>query len=389
MAVKRPARAPLQIFIGEAVPRCPEKMPKASASHSGRTFSHLHHVRPPQHARRADHMDRNSGDEGQLLYVALCRDKLAEHQAQMIKEQEKQDKILKRASLIAQATRALQTPPPDQDAGTPAPIESFVEMPSLAATTCDGSSAAADTAPEAAGDADLKNLEAFLTHRGMAGSIPGRRRVGTEGEGIDGKSGVASSSGGRGQRQPDVHVSAVRAVGGASDEYLEMKRLGKLYTQWRDQQEDSDDDMEAPRAMTERTAARRGTQGMGGAIRRATAGHPANKEGKEGPVGGGGSRAPSPPSQGSGSRGTGRGTPSSDVQSKQSGKEEGAGGYEDIRDKSEQKFREYQKSMTEKIFSAVTVDEQSVGSGKPVKQIEGFPTLNLMRLYQGPWRLNH
>jgi hypothetical protein len=334
-------------------------------------------------------MDRNSGDEGQLLYVALCRDKLAEHQAQMVKEQEKQDKILKRASLIAQATRALQTPPPDQEAGTPAPVEASVEMPSLAATTCEGSSAAADTAPEAAGDADLRNLETFLTHRGMASAVPGRRRVGTDGGGADGKSGLASSSGGRGQKQPDVHVSAVRATGGASDEYLEMKRLGKLYAEWRDQQEDSDDDMDVPRVMTERSIGRRGTSGMGGAIRRVTAGHPANKEGKEGPVGGGGSRAPSPPSQGSGSRGTGRGTPSSDVESKQSGKAESASAREDIRDKSEQKFREYQKSMTEKIFSAVTVDEQSAGSGKPVKQIEGFPTLNLMRLYQGPWRLNH
>merc|ERR1719316_2527400 len=114
----------------------------------------------------------------------------------------------------------------------------------------------------------------------MSNAIPGRRRLGTEGSVVPGKSGLAASSGARDQRgQPDVHVSAVRAVGGASDEYLEMKRLGKLYTQWRDQQEDSDDDMDAPRAMTERSIGRRGTSGAGGAVRRATAGHhPVNKE---------------------------------------------------------------------------------------------------------------
>lgn len=384
------AKAPLQIFVGEAVPRCPEKMPKASASHSGRTFSHLHHVRPPQHGRRGPNNNINAGDEGQLLYVALCRDKLAEHQAQMMKEQEKQDKILKRASLLAQATRALQTPPPDQEmlSLTPGPAEamlqqSLVEMPSVAGTTCEGSSAAVDTATEASGDADLRNLEAFLTHRGMSNAIPGRRRLGTEGSVVPGKSGLAASSGGRDQRgQPDVHVSAVRAVGGASDEHLEMKRLGKLYTQWRDQQEDSDDDLDAPRSMTDRWQ-RRGTQAVSssGANRRATAGAISGPA----PSGGGGSRAASPPS-GTGSKSTGRETPMSDPASKLSGSKSAR---EDVRDKSEQKFREYQKAMTEKIFTAVTIDEQSAGSGKPVKQIEGFPTLNLMRLYQGPWRLNH
>merc|ERR1719313_410249 len=129
-------------------------------------------------------------------------------------------------------------------------------------------------------------------------------------------------------------------------------------------------------------AVRRGTQGHG---KETSHGGTPGQSGTPGQT----SRAPSPPS-GSGSGVSGRKSPGSDAQSsKLSEKKVGGGAVEDIRDKSEQKFREYQKSMTEKIFSAVTVDEQSAGSGKLVKQIEGFPTLNLMRLYQGPWRLNH
>lgn len=380
MAVKRSGKAPLQIFIGEAVPRCPEKMDKASASHSGRSFAHLHHVRPPQHNRPGLRNNRNAGDEEQLLYVALCRDKLAEHQAQMAKEQERQDKILKRASLIQQATRALQTPPPDQEANTPGPAEVSLEMPSLTVNTGEGSSVAANIAPEAAGDEDLRNLETFLTHRGMANAIPGRRRGGTEGGGAPGKSGAG------GRSAADVHVSAVKAVGGAGDEYLEMKRLGKLYAQWRDQQEDSDDDMEPTRVMTERSMARRGTGTAPKEVtRRVTGVVKEGKDGKEPQSGGGGSRAPSPPSQGSGSKSSGRLSPGSAASSAK----KSASAREDGHNKSEQKFREYSKFMTEKIFQAVTVDEQAVSSGKPVKQIEGFPTLNLMRLYQGPWRLNH
>merc|ERR1719321_755389 len=127
---------------------------------------------------------------------------------------------------------------------------------------------------------------------------------------------------------------------------------------------------------------RRGTAGSAApAVRRGT-----ESKGVSASGGGGGSRAPSPPSQGSASQRSGRQTPASEAVS--TGAKENAH-VQDGRDKSEQKFREYQAMMTEKIFQAVTVDEQATSTGKPVKQIEGFPTLNLMRLYQGPWRLNH
>lgn len=377
MVVKKPSKKPLQIFVGEPAPPRPEKLEKASASHSGRTFQHLHHVRPPTHGRRGLlGSGGNAGDEEQLLYVALCRDKLAEHQAMKAKEQEKQDKILKRASLIAQATRALQTPPPDQEDPTPGPAETSIEMPSLVATMCEGSSATANEAPEASQDRELHKLEQWLTQRGTA--VPGRVQSkpraavqsGADAAGPAGKSGASGKA--------DVHVSAVRAVGGASDEYLENKRLGKLYMQWREQQDDSDDDFEPARTMTEKSMTRRGTAGHAPAARRATDKGLASTAG--------GKLSPSPPSQGSASKTSGRQTPASDAASN-APKENVP--MQDGRDKSEQKFKEYQSMMTEKIFQAVTVDEQATSSGKPVKQIEGFPTLNLMRLYQGPWRLNH
>merc|ERR1712216_337751 len=126
--------------------------------------------------------------------------------------------------------------------------------------------------------------------------------------------------------------------------------------QWREQEDDSDNELsEAPRA-TERSLGRRGTGtgAMGAeAMKRRHTGHPHEaKPHREG----GGSRAPSPPS-GSGSKSSERLSPDSEghSESAQQANKGALPGEEESRDKSVQKLREYQATMTEKIFQAVTV----------------------------------
>lgn len=191
----------------------PEFLRIKSQSQTGRSYKSKHTWKPP-HVRTPKPPPeklRSDFEEEQLLYVALYRDKIAQHQAQLAQGQEPRIRYGRRPSLARQAAGigGSAAASPRQQAATwqphsraPIPPLPLPELPSLRGR---------------AGHDD---------EEGRRGSVSARRK--------------AQSARSADTRAGEVHhVAAVRAIpayGGISTDHAETKQLGHLFDQWYTQQ---------------------------------------------------------------------------------------------------------------------------------------------------------
>lgn len=390
-------------------PPNPEYCKIGSRSQSGRVFRHQHCWRPratrppsPKPPPPPKHLQ----DE-QLLYMALYRDKVAQHQAVEAERAERVERVeravrrVEKAGGSASASQWL-------DGGANSP-----EAPGRRAVGHEsGSHAGSEDGVGAEGGVSGSAAAAEVHH---ASTSVGPAAA----EQLPAHVGAASSSGrtgaihGSGGGAP--HIAAVSAAGahgaGVTSEYLMDASLGRLFELWRARQEEEGREVEpegpgpgrdtyssralpaAPREQGRKVASQARSTAAGlqsvpssppstprDAARVngrpvAAAGEPSSTSSATGGDGGGGSREAShlPHGAAHGASHSARGA-------------EGNG-------------REAERRRMQRVFTVVTnpkvrcqsLSERSGGdnSSRPAPHtVEVFPALNLMRLYKGPWRLD-
>lgn len=335
-------------------PDRPELCRIRSTSQPGRAFRHQHrwappHCRlPPAPAARAVH-----ANEEQLLYLALYRDKVAQHHAEAEASAVAASSSSTRRRNGGATGQQTATPLEEVDADNSmddAAIHS-TELPQLIRPEQWFSpSPRIDTCGSDAGHGADK------TPRGL-------RRVRHP---VD--------NGARDSRAA-THIASVtvRATfGGVTSEHLEAKQLGHLYDQWRTQQAELEGGMDSPLSSSSKRAAY--FHGAGGAVpQRANAGAPAATapRGALGAIG----------------RGAAEGDGGGDqVGSELDDSEHSCGGGIERR-----RLERLYNVITNPKVRCESFAERGMSDSSarpPPTHIEGFPPLGLVKLYQGPWRLN-
>jgi len=386
-----------------------------SLSHEGRVGFHSRKFVPPVYNTTRRRVYVKPEREEQLLYVALYRDKIAEHQANQ-EAQKSKDAARSRsrprapgvlpgvsAEPAAEHSSLLGDLQPDAIGNPETSVSisgheaSATEAPTAASSSATGAAAAA--APCPVRDAALPPL-------------PDRRSRHPSG----GETAIDSGSAPLRPAQDHKKATHIASVisrpgggGGFTGEYLEGKRLGNLFDEWKARQDhDSLDDAIAASAHSSASK----PADDGGNARQFGASAPSSSRTPRG--------APSGTSDASAQNSTGKqsaagakkvkektgGYATAGSHDKKKGKDATAAvaaeldGNEDEEDDgsdaSENQGAENKESKNiSRLFQVATnpkVTGEATGEADNARRVpayvEGFPTINLMRLYRGPWRLD-
>lgn len=352
------------------------------------------------------HLHQNYQQEGQLLYIALYRDKVAKQQAEIAAEKEAAAAVLTKkgtafaagglANLLAGeggSERGAGSIMGDMTVGDADALDVAVaaavekqhqHQQQLHAQS--GPQAAASEAVSTKADV-VNDLLAWMASPRSGGatssSSPGvgpsarsaaaqsghKRPAGDGTAGAAAPSGVASGH----PKGNTTHIASVTAnptYGGATSEYLERKELSKLWEMWRAQQ---DEELEANGLDAEPWGSSR-SKGSGR--------NPALSHGR--------SVLETPRTRGT------------DTMTSLSGLEAVSPVSMDSDEYGENRVVDEievaRQRRLERMYNVITNPKVRVDSfarnpaetrARPDQShIEGFPTLNLMRLYEGPWRLD-
>jgi len=204
--------------------------------------------------------------------------------------------------------------------------------------------------------------------------------------------GSATSAGHELEHKKATHIASVSSApgaGGVASEYMESKRLGKLFDEWKKRQNENDEEGQL--------SARPSAQDTGSArSRHATFDFTPGASG-------------SPKAKAAGSKGRGRGDAAGGAkgrrtrtltnQTAQNETEQRGSVVDDATDcgsdvSGHRGARISESKLVGRLFQVVTnpkVTGEAAGDGESTRRVpsyvEGFPTLNLMRLHRGPWRL--
>uniref|UniRef100_A0A7S0FAU8 Uncharacterized protein n=1 Tax=Pyrodinium bahamense TaxID=73915 RepID=A0A7S0FAU8_9DINO len=272
---REPWSPKLQSRVGAPVPQPdrPEWLRIRSTSHTGRLLRHQRHwvpdqcrpPLPPPPPKR-----RGVGDEEQLIYLALYRDKVAKQQAELAAQALEATAAVTRSSCSSSRRRAdrnsmapVQRSNIGSIGGPPARAAPQVGMPpptlgtTAAAVAATASATSADVAVivapavtpgGAATDLEADATEAMvataetLPHGVFLPQVP-EPRASPHGDGMLRRRHTPQSSPFAGRSQDgevegrtSAHIASVSvraAYGGVISEHLESKHLGQLFDQWR------------------------------------------------------------------------------------------------------------------------------------------------------------
>jgi len=329
-------------------PPRPEEDAVHSLSHPGRAMWH-HFKGKRRVVARAQMLAKLPQDdvvqEEQLIYMALYRDKIAQHQARLAASAAKGGIPSEGAKLTGPGARR---------AG---------DRTASSATGHAASHRVGRSDPAAAAPAPAREAAVTGGGAGAASSLPTARYV-TGGD-VAGERELFAA-------KTTAHIASVVAApahGGVTSEHLETKQLGRLFDQWCEQQAEEAACVATPANRTPRNGSVPKEQPGGSRIVSAA------RKGK--------ARDPQ-----SGTAQVGAGIVGGEHNTR--GSALGLGGGDAIGTDGGRSLR------TERLFSVITNPKVLCHSfterceGRPRHDdthIQGFPTLNRMKLHKGPWRL--
>lgn len=365
-----------------------------SLSHEGRIRYHMQLcVRPGDVTGKRQRQRQQPGEnEEQLLYVALYRDKIAEHQAHL--EAQKSKDIAKEKSErrgrrqrgdvidIAADMAEFSSAPGDPVAADVSGADAASAAQLHEAPTTDPPTLASSPTPGHEREGASQSVQARSDHRGAhRGADPELKKA----------SHIAS-------------VTSAPAHGGVAAEYLEAKRLGHLFDEWK--RRELEKEKEEGHSSLPSSARAPGDAGNG---------RHRGKEPASARLARGGAGILSPNSPSAASMASPKAKAKAAMGNARSPKEavkkammqmdaEGDPGSNERGDEyadsdGSQSVRGdpriSESKLVTRLFSVVSnpkVTGEATGEGgeltrKVPNYVEGFPTLNLMRLHRGPWRL--
>jgi hypothetical protein len=382
-----------------------------------------------------------------MLYVALYRDKIAEQQANLESLRSKDEaKSRPERRRRPQALLGAEFGEHQHLVGCASNdrLFSYEEAAGgdASVSVCGQEATAAADALAASSSktgAGLSRDASRLTERRHVRSLRGNSQtIGDDGDTGSARHGVALGSGDAQERtKKTTHVASVASAlgaGGVASEYMESKRLGKLFDEWKLEHADDVEDgsqSQSTRHMMARfvddSHSGRGIKvsppgvspsaaSTSSALASPKAKSPLAASERKTPVGGKGrSRAAQQDSATSDTRtGIGLKTPRRPIGELQRLSSDDAKADDDRHGSNEPGMlgmddaefaattdgdgtmsgRRGESKLVSRLFSVVTnpkvvgdAIENSDSARKVPSYVEGFPTLNLMRLYRGPWRL--
>lgn len=368
----------------ELIAKPPERSELKSLSHEGRVRFHTRQFMRKGELDLKKQPRLRPEVEEQLLYVALYRDKIADQQADLDGQKKKEGARLRRIQRLQAAAPDAMAEASDfgneregvlgeaTGAEGSASVHEAAVIDAHAAAAVPGASAAAAAPAGAALPA--------LPER--------RRRIGEESKKI-------------------THIASVTSAPGAGSmatEYMESKRLGKLFDEWKMCQDEEEDSGISPNHSHSHNYNHHSKSSSirFGKEEGKDKGKQSDEKGKgkgrgggtprHSNAGGGGVHTPppqkakkKPPQEASSEQ---RSADDDDIFSDDFSAEYGS----DMSDHNGQRIKE--SKLASRLFQVVTnpkVTGEASGDGESTRKVpsyvEGFPTMNLMRLYRGPWRL--
>eukprot|EP00929_Paragymnodinium_shiwhaense_P072207 TRINITY_DN36647_c0_g1_i1.p1 TRINITY_DN36647_c0_g1~~TRINITY_DN36647_c0_g1_i1.p1 ORF type:complete len:414 (+),score=43.01 TRINITY_DN36647_c0_g1_i1:106-1347(+) len=335
----------------------PEQVHIVSRSQVGRALHHRNQWRPaPCRAEPpAVAQPKRNPQEGQLLYIALYRDKVAKQQAELLAEHERVAK-----KLAQQGGGNSPSGMAGLGDGCAASIVGESEIDSLDAAVAVQASKNFDLSAARAGVASTARSAIASSSTAMS-KTGGQKRTLRQAT-------LEQSAGTNAIGKATMHIASVTANpqhGGATAEYLEAKELSRLWEKWRAQQ---DEDMAG---METDISCSRDLSNWGGGRNRDRRGQLSIEVPR-------GYTQETPRSQE-----TPRGRVDTD------GNDETLSTDDLELTKSRRQNRMFNVITNPKVRTESFARTAGDTKSRPdATHIDGVPTLNLMRLYQGPWRLD-